>query len=478
MEPVAEPARRSADAASADPAVAVPEAPALVTPADLLDLQRHIGNTAATQVLARRDAGRAKPRLLQRLVSSNELQDFALSYHETLEQLRAMKKPQSIVKHHKALTRLVDRATQAELDRSHPRMFTVLKGLADCATGARPATDVPTLLGLSDPAQLGAVGTVAAATFTPRTAKGAYVDKDMQALLEHHQAQQGDQTYDPAVRMNIAISAVEQAYRRHQAAVKGLASQRENLMVFLGPEWFFGRTRPYSQKEYADTVRRIVAASALYPDVVFIPGTILTYKSQKGGTYRGIANFAPVAWHGRLITTIQKGGNAGDWDVKEEFLKGQGDPTFTIGDLKLVLDICADHFSGRARGFTKDADVQLVTSSGQDPLTTTSGVKPMGFMFGADIDYGGAKFRQADPTATNIKTGHEIGAETLAYGDVDPRKGQRRLLDYMPPKARGAPVAAGDRVTFEAAEPWVKKPGQARKIEIVDVKGGLKTVTV
>jgi hypothetical protein len=281
--------------------------------------------------------------------------------------------------------------------------------------------------------------------------------------------------------MNIAITAIEQAYRRHQQAMESMpATAGETLMVFLGAEWFFGKGRPYSMKEYEGTVRRIVAVSALYPDVIFIPGTILTYNKRKGDTYIGVRNFAPVAWHGRHITTIQKRLHGGDL-AKEHFIGGEDeDPTFTLGDLKLALDICQDHFNSRARGWATDADVQIVTSSGQNPTAEKSAVGPYGFMIGADVVYSGPSFLQADPEAEQKKAGQFISAEVLAYGDPHARSPtkQSRLLGYMAPKLRGVQVAPGDRGTAHDVSRYTPKPAQMRRIQIIDSSGTVREITI
>lgn len=77
--------------------------------------------------------------------------------------------------------------------------------------------------------------------------------------------------------------------------------------------------------------------------------------------------------------------------------RGSGDPTFTLGDLKLALDICQDHGQKRARGFATDADVQLVTSAGDNPTAQKSAVKTFGYMIGADVAGAGAAFLQTIP---------------------------------------------------------------------------------
>jgi hypothetical protein len=448
-----------------------------MTPDGALELQHLVGNATATRLLTRRPAGRPTSRMLQRLVSADDLQEFALEYHEVLVKVQALKKPTDISKHKKSLGKLVTRATAAGLDTSHARMYAVLKGLADCAEGTRPATDVPGLAA-RDPAAIGHVGSIAAAAFTPRANDdGSYKDADMRALLEHERQRHPKAKEEQTLRMNIAISAVEQAYRRHQQAVQNVTTPGENFMVFLGAEWFFGNGRPYSTKEYEEAVQRIVAVSALYPDIIFIPGTILTYAKKKGDSYLGVRNIAPVAWHGNLITSIQKQFHGGDLDPAH-FQAGTGDPTFTLGDLKLALDICQDHGSKRAQGFATDVDVQLVTSAGNNPTVEKSAAKNLGFMFGADVAGAGPAFLQNDPAAEHPDVGQDIAAETLAYGDTKGKASQVRILDYMAPKTVGAQVAPGDRFTPQQAQAIAPKPNMPRKVQIVDNTGTLRDITI
>ena len=448
-----------------------------MTPAVALELQQLVGNAEATRLLTRRPAAGPASRRLQRLMSADDLQAFALDYHALLVELKALKKPTLITKHKKALGKLKARADTAGLNASHPGMYAVLEGLDECANGARPATDVPGLVA-RDPAAIGHVGSIAAATFTPRTGgDGTYDDADMRALLDHERQRHPKAKEEPVMRMNVAITAVEQAYRRHLQAVQNVTTPGENLMVFLGAEWFFGVGRPYSPQEYEDAQKRIVAVSALYPDVIFIPGTILTYTKKKDDRYLGVRNLAPVAWHGNLITTVQKQLHGGDLDPKE-FIAGRGDPTFTLGDLKLALDICQDHEQKRAQGVTNDADVHLVTSAGNSPTVEKSAVKPLGLMIGADVAGSGGGFVQNDPAAADTKKGQNVAAETLAFGDAKGAKHQVRLLDYMTPKARGVQVAPGDRFTPDQAGNKGLKPAVPRKVQIVDSTGALIDITL
>jgi hypothetical protein len=479
VERLVEPAR-STDSSCADfPARAAPAGPIVaLTPEGALELQRRVGNSQAARLLARRATARPAGRVLQRLMSADDLQAFALEYHRMLAKVRALEKPADITKHKKALVGLATRATAGGLDTSHASMYTLLKGLADCAAGARPASDVAGLVARADPKAIGQVGTIAAATFTPRAGgDGSYNDADMKALIDYERQRHPKAKEEPTLRMNIAISAVEQAYRRHQQVVQGVTTPGVNFMVFLGGEWFFGQGRPYSPKEYEEALDRIVAVSALYPDVIFIPGTILTYTKKKDDRYLGVRNRAPVAWHGNLVAVIQKELWGGDLEVGQ-FIPGSGDPTFKLGDLKLALDICQDHGAKRARGFATDADVQLVTSSGRSPTAEESAVKDLGFMIGADVGGSGGSFMQSDAAAAHPEKGQDVAAETLAYGDPKGKFSQVRLLDYMAPKAIGVQVAPGDRFTPTQAQPMVPKPTVVRKIQIVDDTGALRDITV
>ena len=477
MRVVPTPARRSEPPRSVAPVRrAAARQPDVATPAGALDLQRLVGNARTTQVIAR-----ALPtRMLQRLASADDLQQFAVDYHKLLEKIR--EKPAKITKFKKELAALKTRAQTAGLDASHARMYSVLQDLSAGAEGTLSASEVATLAA-RDPAAIGHVGSIAAATFIPTTDRegtGTYTDADMRALLDHEKQRHPKAKEEPVLRMNIAITAVEQAYRRHQQALTSVTTTGETLMVFLGAEWFFGMGRPYSMDEYNETVKRIVAVSALYPDVIFIPGTILTYDKKKGDTYRGVRNFCPVAWHGRLITTVQKQLHGGDL-AKEHFIGGEDeDPTFSLGDLKLALDICQDHFNSRARGWGTDADVHIVTSAGSNPDVRKTAVKPLGFMLGADVGGAGPAFKQVDPQAERPMEGHSIGADTLAYGDPHAKQAgkQGRLIDYMAPQAVGVQVPTGSRVTYKESGPYLPKPTQLRKVQIVDSQGNLREITV
>ena len=100
------------------------------------------------------------------------------------------------------------------LDASHARMYAVLEGLSEGAEGRRSATEVATLAA-RDPGAIGHVGSIAAATFIPTTDKeGTYKDEDMRALLDHEKQRHPKAKEEPTLRVNIAITAIEQAYRR------------------------------------------------------------------------------------------------------------------------------------------------------------------------------------------------------------------------------------------------------------------------
>lgn len=150
--------------------------------------------------------------------------------------------------------------------------------------------------------------------------------------------------------------------------------------VFTAPEWYFSQPdKPYSEQDVELIEAKLMNLSAQYHNMLIIPGSILWQgESDEGKTLK---NTAISYMHGQIVHRVDKYNEGIDvsmyteksetgrsipqsrQDFKQQWIRGGGtmeqqvgelsnnDQTsiFEVGNLKVAVEICADHNSGRAR---------------------------------------------------------------------------------------------------------------------------------
>lgn len=193
-------------------------------------------------------------------------------------------------------------------------------------------------------------------------------------------------------RINLALMEIDKAFHHHRTKPPPPGvDPGEVVLVYVGPEWFFRRPdRPYTREERDHVVKTVTAASRLYPDMVLMPGTIISADIGAQGA-KDLTNTALVALNGELLTTLDKGDDAGDTAglvpgalFSAEARKKEGSSFFDVGNLRFAIDICVDHQHKRAQKEGGAADVHIVSGAGQSPEWDKVAVGPGGLAIGSD----------------------------------------------------------------------------------------------
>ena len=446
-EDAAAPARRGEEPVAVPPGVA-----------QVLALQRSAGNAAVGRMIS--------ARTLQRTKDEDVLVDFGERVLDVLDAIRA--KPQKISSQKSALKKLLDRSTAKSVDAGHAPLQAMLTKLHEIAEGTRNASELPELV---DPAKQGHIDALAATTMSARARDGAFEDPELQQRLLAEQEEHEGNKGEVIARVNLVVQALEKAYKAHQAQVQGGV---RTIMVFLGAEWHFRHADgPFTLKERDLAIEKCRAVSAVYPDVVLMPGTILAYeRKDKRKRFMEITNTAPVLWNGAVLKLIDKASPAGDTlgQTKETFKgdPGKGSAFFDLGELRFAIDICVDHNDQRAKLEGKEADVHLVTGAGQLATPGKTALGQHGYAIGADATGMGSTFHQEG-------TQGQLGTEVLEYGGTvgrpkDGTQKHRRLLDYMPPQPIGSAVPKA-AIDPDRAKDFID-------VNVADTTGGLTQVKV
>jgi hypothetical protein len=205
-----------------------------------------------------------------------------------------------------------------------------------------------------------------------------------------------------ALAMKVAEADAEM--QAQQATVNG-----QVLGVFTAPEWFFKRPdEPFSEGD-KDTIKKTVQQlSYAAPNLLIVPGSVVW-----GSIKKGLHNTTFAYLNGHLLREIDKRLNAGDTATykdkagteraaKAAYTTGQGRSTpemggeaqgssfFSVGDVNVSLEICADH--GRALSEqTKSraapqhgVDVQILISHSAMPAIGRQVVAPGGIVIHND----------------------------------------------------------------------------------------------
>lgn len=354
-------------------------------------LQRTIGNQATMQLLQRSplQTPRTTTRqaqsetTIQRQPDTNSILAVARTFQDMLTMLRKRGKFTS-----DALDRLgvlEEFVYDDDFKAGMPWLVKMVKELRQVASGKSDAT-VKDVINYHDPRKR--TGNmkythIAAALFTPELKGSGELVGDKLKQEEQEQSNNDDDGHVKA-RLNIVTKRILNAYQEHAKT----NPEPTTVFVFLGPEWYFRRPdRPYSRKEKKQVIDSIVAVSALFPNMVIMPGTLISADySKKKGWYK-LTNTAMVAWNGTLLKTIDKQDPNGDEKGLVEISKfkpGKEKSDFKLGDLKFAIDICQDHNSKRAQKQFQDADVHLVSGWGQYMTGANSSLKPKGIGLSSD----------------------------------------------------------------------------------------------
>ncbi len=435
-------------------------APQSLSPAEFLRVQRLVGNRAADQLLARRapvpaarSMSRAAPGDIQRLATAEERRDFGQQYYALLTQLKKGKTSSWPDVHN-----FVTLAQARHLDTDMPDMYRFLQALDAIVSGGGTEKTkklaIKQQLDTMDPASRTgpeAYTHVGAAMFAPEMAHGAFKGPAMQALEGAEQARLGGGASDVDVKINLVLDQMQRAYVTHRAALAVLAgggAAPNTLAIFAGPEWYFRQpTQPYDRNAEKRVVQTFLEISTLYPDMLIMPGSIISGDLKKG-TWTNVTNTAPVFWNGNLLIAVHKTETCGELEP----LKGVSamkEPTlFNIGDLRGAMEICADHHKQRAAGEVGRKQklggpnlapsIQIVAGAGQTGSSARSAVRHQGFLMSADSTGQGATMLQVSVAGT-------------ARTDTGPEAGQELLHDILPGTTKTHNWVLGeDRAAFRA----------------------------
>lgn len=259
-------------------------------------------------------------------------------------------------------------------------------------------------------------------------------------------------------RITLTIAALARAYTRYHRRDDERAPG--TFLVFLGPEfWFRGVAGPCEIAE-ADRVRNVFrAVSLLYPDVLIMPGTIVSGEHYPGfegpSSWFRVRNTAPAFWNGNLIHEVDKQEDAGttsgieplagEPSVEKAQTKGKGSSFFSLGDLRIAIDICADHNIRRAareaeREQAELADIHLVSGFGQTITQVDAAFHPRHSTFGLSADSSGGGGSHLRPGTRGFTRGEIVNAG--GEWEMAP-DGTLAALDA--PQAYWPPVPVGDR---------------------------------
>ena len=381
---------------------------------------------------------------------------------------------------------LVAEAEQAGLGFYNEPALDVLLTLRNLARQPYSAAAVTSLLDRFDPAKVRFTN-AAATTFTPRLSDVRTRDygddvAGPQGLIKPREISDGSggtrvkpsalamkrlQDDEAAMlasrslveaRIMLTIAALARAYTRYHRRDDERAPG--TFLVFLGPEfWFRGVAGPCEIAE-ADRVRNVFrAVSLLYPDVLIMPGTIVSGEHYPGfegpSSWFRVRNTAPAFWNGNLIHEVDKQEDAGttsgieplagEPSVEKAQTKGKGSSFFSLGDLRIAIDICADHNIRRAareaeREQAELADIHLVSGFGQTITQVDAAFHPRHSTFGLSADSSGGGGSHLRPGTRGFTRGEIVNAG--GEWEMAP-DGTLAALDA--PQAYWPPVPVGDR---------------------------------
>ncbi len=440
------PARKSTMPQGAAPApgemplIALPDlvqraklAPQSLSPADLKQLQRTAGNRAVDQLLARpgptpaaRSLSRVTPGVVQRLATPTERRTFAASYSGLLASLKKGKTDNWPQVHP-----LLAQAQTLQLDIDMPDMFQQLQALDMIVSGpgdakARKLAIKQRLASMDPRSRTGpeAYTGISAAMFAPEMNAGAFQGPGMKALELAETGRLGPGASDVDVKINLVLDKLQQAYAMHRvqpplAAAMGGAPPKV-LSIFAGPEWYFREPAgPYTRNAENQIIQTFLEVSALYPDMLIMPGSIVSGDFKKGA-WTNVTNSAPVFWNGNHLTTVHKSEACGDITPFKGVKEMKEPSLFNIGDLRGAMEICADHAKRRAAreverkqkpaGPNLAPSFEIVAGAGQTATAQKSAVRHQGFVMSADSTGQGAQLIQVNVAgATRTDPGFEAG---------------------------------------------------------------------
>lgn len=460
-----------------------------ISPADLVALQRTVGNRATSALLRRYRSTTAATTMIQRQPTVPQLREFSLRYNAVLNELR---RGARITKYHKQLAELLIVAEKYTLKTALPSMFQQLSALAELAGQKSPDLDrlVAILSAFEPGARTGsaAFGAFAGAVFTPEIkggderqgsggghGGGEFVGEAMQKRAN---AEGKDSGIDVEARINLVIAEIAAAYRAHRARFDPHRASPfdRTLLVFVGPEWFFRRPdRPYTRDELKAVIRAMVAISALFPEMLIVPGTVISADKSMFSGWKNVTNTAIVVWNGNLLKTIDKASDCGDTCglvAGGRFLGGQESPIFGLGDLTFALDICVDFTARRAQQAVEkekaEADLHILTSAGQGPDPRNTATRHGGFILHADSTGGmfPADLRHLSKTSEG-RRGESIKGTVLEQDTGHNEKaGLIPLLTYYDPRA----FARHGHGEGHGPDPRLSSP--APSVTIIDARSG------
>ena len=183
------------------------------------------------------------------------------------------------------------------------------------------------------------------------------------------------------------------------------------------------RKTAYSEKEKDSIIKKLIALSSAYPNLLLVPGTIMwrEYLYLKKLTKRKspVFNTAPVISNGQEVHLYDKKNDSdeikadyrlrntdfGDQAERYRFSPGVATGLFEWKGLKCGIEICVDHEKGTLKkelGDGQKPNLHLMLSAGMTPKKENSCAGIGGFLVSNDGSKGKASQQVNCPQATGL----------------------------------------------------------------------------
>jgi len=222
----------------------------------------------------------------------------------------------------------------------------------------------------------------------------------------------------------MVINDLKQTYHGSRGIDKKDTSKRltqEMLDGYIGPKWV---STLYSKTD-CEYLQSAMGAASASGNTLIIPGTIFwaekeplmqtgKKRSQRNKQLaKGIARNTSFAFHnGNKLSTYNKNTDSHELDDTDQesfvFLGGDTSSVFTIGDLKIGVEICMDHTHSILKTAANDLDVHILVSDGMAPDRKFTATRKGGIVISCDSS-GSAIMRDGSV----IKKGMQISGEEV-----------------------------------------------------------------
>jgi hypothetical protein len=172
---------------------------------------------------------------------------------------------------------------------------------------------------------------------------------------------------------------------------------QEMLDAYEGPKWI---STLYSKTD-CEYLQSAMCVASAHGNTLIVPGTIFwaereplrqsgKKRSQRNKLIaKGVARNTTFAFHkGNLLDTYNKHHESHELDDLDQdsfvFEGGTTASVFTIDDLKIGVEICADHSGGVLKSASGDLDIHILVSDGMTPTSTGTATRRGGIVVACD----------------------------------------------------------------------------------------------